>query len=57
MAKEMDLIVQNFGEINVEQPQMVAKLLLNLEEAMQKQLLNNQSSGDACCARHCWISC
>jgi len=30
---------------------MVAKLLVNLEQAMQKGLINNQSSGVAACAR------
>jgi len=30
---------------------MVAKLLLNLEEGMQKTLLHNQSSGLAACAK------
>tara|TARA_B100001250_G_C19660838_1_gene726960 strand:- start:428 stop:661 length:234 start_codon:yes stop_codon:yes gene_type:complete len=29
-ARAMDLIVQDFEEINIERPQMVAKLLLNL---------------------------
>ena len=41
----MDLIVQDFEEINIERPQMVAKLLVNLEQGMQKGLINNQSSG------------
>ena len=50
-AKAMDLIVQDFEEINIERPQMVAKLLVNLEQGMQKGLLNNQSSGVAACAR------
>ena len=45
-AKAMDLIVQDFEEINIERPQMVAKLLVNLEQGMQKGLINinNQSS-------------
>ena len=43
-AKAMDLIVQDFEEINIERPQMVAKLLVNHEQGMQKGLLNNQSS-------------
>ena len=47
----MDLIVQDFEEINIERPQMVAKLLVNLEQEMQKGLINNQSSGVAVCAR------
>ena len=50
-AKAMDLIVQDFEETNVERPQMVAKLILTLEEGMQKGLINNQSSGVAACAR------
>ena len=41
-ANVMDLIVQDFEEINIERPQMVAKLLVNLEQAMQKVLLNSQ---------------
>ena len=47
----MDLIVQDFEEINIERPQMVAKLFVNLEQGMQKGLINNQSSGVAACAR------
>ena len=47
----MDLIIQDFEEINIERPQMVAKLLVNLEQEMQKGLINNQSSGVAACAR------
>ena len=50
-AKAMNLIVQDFEEINLERPQMVAKLLVNLEQGMQKGLINNQSSGVAACAR------
>ena len=50
-AKAMELIVQDFEEINIERPQMVAKLLVNLEQGMQKGLINNQSSGVAACAR------
>ena len=50
-AKAMDLIVQDFEEINLERPQMVAKLLANLEQGMQKGLINNQSSGVAACAK------
>ena len=30
---------------------MVAKLLVNLEQGIQKGLINNQSSGVAACAR------
>ena len=50
-AKVMDLIVQDFEQINLEWPQMVAKLLVNLDQGMQKGLINNQSSGVAACAR------
>ncbi|AAZ58309.1 conserved hypothetical protein [Prochlorococcus marinus str. NATL2A] len=52
-AKAMDLIVQDFEEINIERPQMVAKLLVNLEQGMQKglRLINNQSSGVAACSK------
>ena len=38
-AKAMDLIVQDFEEINIERPQMVAKLLVNLEQGIHKDLL------------------
>ena len=31
-GKVMDLIVQDFEEINIERPQMVAKLLVNLRK-------------------------
>ena len=50
-AKAMDLIVKDFDEIDIQRPQMVAKLLVNLEEGMQKALLHNQSSGVAACAK------
>ena len=50
-AREMDLIVQDFEEINIERPQMVAKLLVTLEQGMQKGLINNQSIGVAACAK------
>jgi len=43
----MDLIVQGFEKINIERPQMVAKLIVTLEQGMQKGLLHNQSSGVA----------
>ena len=43
----MDLIVQDFEEINIERPQMVVKLLVKLEQAMQNGLINNPSSGVA----------
>ncbi|ABU24065.1 Hypothetical protein PMN2A_2144 [Prochlorococcus marinus str. NATL2A] len=32
----MDLIVQDFEEINIERPQMVEKILVNVEQGMQK---------------------
>ena len=35
-AKTMDLFVQDFEEINIDRPQMVAKPLVNLEQGMQK---------------------
>ena len=35
-AKAMDLIVQDFEEINLERLQMVAKLLLNLEQVYKQ---------------------
>ena len=50
-AKAMDLIVQDFEEINIEWPQMVAKLLVNLEQGMQKGLVHNQAVGVSACAR------
>ncbi len=50
-AKAMDLIVKDFDEINIERPQMVAKLIVTLEQGMQKGLLHNQSSGVATCAK------
>ena len=50
-AKAMDLIVQDFEEINIERPQMVAKLHVNLEQGIQKGLINDQSSGVTACSR------
>ena len=50
-AKAMDLIVQDFEEINIERLQIVAKLLENQEQGMQKGLINNQSNGVAACAQ------
>ena len=50
-AAGMDLIVKDFDEINIERPQMVAKLIVTLEQGMQKGLLHNQSSGVAACAK------
>ena len=47
----MDLIVQDFDEINIEKPQIVAKPIVNLEQVIQKGLLNNQSIGVAACAK------
>ncbi len=47
----MDLIFQDFEEINIERPKMTAKLIVSLEQIVQKGLLNNQSSGVAACAR------
>ena len=47
----MDLIVQDFEEINIEPPQMVAKLLVNLEKGIQDGLLRNPSGGVAASAR------
>ena len=42
-AKAIDLIVQDFEKINLERPQMVAKLLVNLEQGIQKGCsINNQ---------------
>jgi len=50
-AAGMGLIVKDFDEINIERPQMVAKLIVTLEQGMQKGLINNQSSGVAACAK------
>ena len=47
----MGLIIQDFEEINIDRPQMVVKLLVNLEQGLQKGLFNNQSRGVAACAR------
>ena len=47
----MDLIVKDFDEINIARPQMVAKLIVTLEQDMQKGLLHNQSSVVAACAK------
>jgi hypothetical protein len=38
-AMAIDLIVQDFEEINIERPQMVEKLVVNLEQGMQKDFL------------------
>ncbi len=50
-AKAMDLIVQDFEEINLERPQMVATLVVNLQEAIQRGLLHNQISGVAAASK------
>ncbi len=50
-AGAMDLIVQDFEEINLEQPQMVAALVVNLQQGLQKGLIHNQSAGVAACAK------
>ena len=50
-AAGMSLIVKDFDEINIERPQRVAKLIVTLEQGMQKGLLHNQSSGVAACAK------
>ena len=47
----MDLIVQDFEQIDVQRPEMVAKLLVNREQGMQKALIHNQSGGLAECAK------
>ena len=36
-ARAMDLIIKDFEEINFEPPQIAAKLLLNLEQGIQKK--------------------
>jgi len=45
------LIVQNFEEIDFERALTVTKLLVNLEQRMQKRLINNQSNGVAARAK------
>ena len=47
----IDLIVQDFEEINLERPQMVATLVVNLQEAIQRGLLHNQISGVAAASK------
>ena len=47
----MNLIFQDFKGINIERPQMVAKLLVNHEQGIQKGLINNQYAGISACAR------
>ena len=39
----MDFIFQDFEEINIEWPQMVGKLLVTLEQGIQKELVNNKA--------------
>ena len=50
-AAGMSLIVQDFEEINIERPQMVAKLIVTLEQGMQKVLINNPLSGITDCSK------
>ena len=50
-AGAMDLIVQDFEEINLERPQMVAALVVNLQQGLRKGLVNNQAAGVAACAK------
>ena len=40
-AKTMAVFVQDYEEINIERPQIVEKLLVKLEQAMQKGHINN----------------
>tara|TARA_Y100001968_G_scaffold314271_1_gene339435 strand:- start:565 stop:744 length:180 start_codon:yes stop_codon:yes gene_type:complete len=51
----MDLIVQDFEEINTKRPQMVVKLLVNLEQALQKGIIYNQLCGIAACERQIFL--
>ena len=37
-SKAMDFIVQDFEEINIERTQMVAKLIVNVKQGMQKAM-------------------
>ena len=41
----MKWVVQDFEEIDIERQQMVAKLIINLEQGMQKELINDQLRG------------
>jgi len=50
-AMAMDLIFQDLEEITIERLQMVAKLIVTLEQGMQKGLINNQSRVVAVCSR------
>ena len=50
-ASAIGLLTEDINEINLERPQMVAKLLVTLEQGMQKALLHNQAAGVAACAK------
>jgi len=50
IEKVMDLIVENIEEINSERLQIGEKLLVNLEQSMQKGLINNDSNCVNACA-------
>ena len=50
-ASAIALLTEDIDEINLERPQMVAKLLVTLEQGMQKALLHNQAAGVAACAK------
>ncbi len=50
-AAAYELIVQDLEEVDLSRPQMTAKLIVNLEQAMQKALLHNQSAAVASCAK------
>ena len=50
-AAAYELIVQDLEGVDLSRPQMTAKLIVNLEQAMQKALLHNQSAGLAACAK------
>ena len=47
----IDLIVEDFEQIDLQRPQMVATLVVNLQEAIQKGLIHNQISGVAAAAK------
>ena len=50
-AAAYELIVQDLEEVDLSRPQMTAQLIVNLEQAMKKALLNNQSAAVAACAK------
>ncbi len=50
-AAAYELLVQDLEEVDLSRPQMTAKLIVNLEQAMQKALLHNQSAAVASCAK------